>query len=207
MISVGEILKQERLKKGIDLLTVEAKTKIRQKFLDSIERNDWHLFSSKVYISGIIRTYSLFLGLDPEKTLAFFRRDYEKKEDVRFKKKVTLSAVAPQSRRVIFAGLTLICLLFILYFAYQLTLYFSPPRVTLLSPNQTTVSTQDKINIVGVTDKEASVTIYGQRVFLNKDGIFEYTFPLKKGNNELIIEVIGANGKKTIFKKNFVKTS
>jgi hypothetical protein len=36
---------------------------------------------------------------------------------------------------------------------------------------------------------------------------FEYNFPLKKEHNELIIELVGANGKKTVFKKIFYKKS
>ena len=81
MLSVGEILKKQRKKKGLTLLEVEKKIKVRLKFLKAIEDNNWS-FSSKVYISGIIKNYAQFLDLDKDKVLAFFRRDYEKNDEM-----------------------------------------------------------------------------------------------------------------------------
>ena len=85
MISVGEILKKQREKLNIDFIDVEKATKIRQKFLNAVENNNWRIFSSKVYIEGIIKNYSTFLNLNPTATLAFFRRDYERQESIKFK--------------------------------------------------------------------------------------------------------------------------
>ncbi|MBI4009457.1 helix-turn-helix domain-containing protein, partial [Candidatus Roizmanbacteria bacterium] len=65
MLSVGEILKKHREKLGIKLSEVEKQIRIREKFLRAIEENDWNIFTSKIYISGIIKNYSQYLGLDP----------------------------------------------------------------------------------------------------------------------------------------------
>ena len=91
MLSVGSILKNEREKKGLLLSDIEKKIKIREKYLKAIEDENWNYFSSKIYITGILKNYSRVLNLDHKKVLAFFRRDYEKKEEVKFKKKLPVN--------------------------------------------------------------------------------------------------------------------
>ena len=88
MLSVGQILQQARLKKGYPLSLIEKQIKVREKFLKAVEENNWKFFSSKIYITGIIKNYSSFLGLDHKKILSFFRREYESKDDVKFQRKI-----------------------------------------------------------------------------------------------------------------------
>lgn len=207
MLSVGEILRQEREKKGIKLSDVSQHIKVREKFLAALEQNNWESFSSKIYITGIVKNYSQYLELDPKRTLAFFRRDYVRKEDMYFKRKVASSYLTSETKKVAVLVIFIISILFIGYFGYQLKLYFSPPKVVLVLPSTTEFKKEDKIRIVGKTEKDAAVTILGDRVYQNKDGIFEYDFPLKEEKNELIIEVTGANGRKSILKREFYKKS
>lgn len=205
MISVGEILKKEREKKQLIISDIAEKIRVREKFLLAVEQNDWNKFSSKVYITGLIKNYSAFLGLDSARTLALFRRDYERVEEVKFKKKVSSQYLTPETRRAVFLGVVFIFISFFLYFGYQLKLYFSPPKIMLISPKSNVILRDDKIKIMGKTDKDAAITILGDRVFQNRDGVFEYILPLKEGKNELIIEIVGANGRKTISKSEFLR--
>lgn len=205
MLSVGEILKNEREKKGLSLSYVEKELKVREKFLKAIEENRWNHFSSRIYIIGIIKNYSKLLSLDSKKILAFFRREYEKKEEIKFKERVSSQYLTSETKKFALIGLILVFLLFFGYFTYQLKIYFSPPKVVIISPKDNLFNRNEKIKIVGKTEKEALITIFKERVYQNKDGVFEYDFPLKKGKNELVIEVVGANGKKTIVKKDFYK--
>lgn len=204
MASVGEILKREREKKGYTLKQVEKEIRIRQKFLNNIENNQWEPLSSKVYINGIIKNYSEFLGLDPEKILAFFRRDYEKKEEVSFKKRVASHYLNAESRKIVFGFLGTVVFIFIAYFIYQLNLYLSKPQIVILKPDKTIFRSVDSVDIYGKTNKESSIVIYGDKVYADKDGNFQYRFPLKKGKNILKIDVIGANGKKTQLVKEYI---
>lgn len=201
MISVGEILQKQRLKLNIDLKEVEKAIKVRQKFIQAVESNDWAAFSSKVYISGIIKNYSLYLGLDPNNCLAFFRRDYERQESVKFKRRLSGYNFTPETKKFFVVFLVFIFILFFSYFGYQLKLYFSPPEITILSPKTDLVSKRDRVKILGKTEKDATVTFHGERIYQNSDGLFEFNFPVKKGKNELVLNVVGANGKKTVFKK------
>lgn len=203
MLSVGQILKKAREEKDLKLLDVEKEIRIREKFLQAVEDDNWDFFSSKVYINGIIKNYSRFLGLDEGKMLAFFRRDYEKGEEVKFKTKVASKYLVPETKKLIKFGFIIIFLIFFIYFSYQLRLSFLPPTLTVISPKQEVFKKEQKIKIEAKTDIEAEINIFGQRVYQDKNGVFQYELPLKKGKNELIIEIIGANGKKAIIKKTY----
>ncbi len=204
MLSVGEILRKEREKKGLSLVQVEKEIRVRQKFLVAIEENDWNGFTSKIYITGVITNYARFLGLDPQKMVAFFRRDYEKIDDVKFKKNLSRGYLNPETKKYAFGGIAILVLLFVLYFGYQLTLYLAPPSVTLLSPKQDIFRSTEKITITGKTEKDATATVMGDRLYINKDGIFQYDLPLRKGRNTFKVDVTGANGKKSSLQKTYI---
>jgi len=206
MLSVGAILQKQRINKGLTLQQVEKHTKIREQFLKAVEENNWNFFTSKIYIKGIIKNYSRFLDLDEDKMLAFFRREYEKNEEVKFKRKVSSNFLISDTKKYITIFLIGIFIFFTAYFVLQLKVYMSAPKVVLLSPTTTSFKRVSKIKIIGKTEKESSITLFGERIYQDKDGVFELDFPLVTDKNELILEVIGPNGKKTTFKKEFIKT-
>ena len=207
MATVGEILKEERLIKGLQLRDIEKQTRVREKYLRAIEENNWNFFSSKIYIIGILKNYSRILGLDSKRILAFFRRDYERKEEVKFKERVSSSYLTPQSRKLLRLAIVGGVLLFLLYFVYQLKLYFSPPTLTITSPKMSAFTTENKVTVAGFTHKEATLKIVGQRIYLDENGRFAYDFPLHEGENKIVFELTGANGRKTTIERVFTKHS
>lgn len=207
MLTVGEILRTAREKQNIPLINVEKHIRVRAKFLAAIENNDWSFFSSRIYIAGIIKNYSQFLGLDPRKMLAIFRRDYEKKDDIHFKTRVASKYLTPETKKYAIIGILILFFLFFVYFGYQIKQYLSPPSLIILAPKETTFKLDDKIKFAAKTEKDAMITIAGERIYQDKNGLFEYDYPLKSGKNELTIEITGANGKKVTIKKVFVKNS
>lgn len=206
MLSVGGILNKQRLNKGLSLKQVEKLTKIREPFLKAVEENNWNHFSSKIYIKGIIKNYSRILDLDETKMLAFFRREYEKKEEVHFKTKVENKYLTSDSKKILFFLLVCTFVFFGLYFAVQLRQFLLPPKVVLLEPTGTKFKRVPKIKIIGKTEKESTILYQSERIYQNKEGIFEIDFPLTQAKNNFVIEVTGANGKKTVFTKEFTKT-
>ncbi len=205
MLSVGTILKKEREKKGLLLIDIEKQIKVREKYLKAIEEEDWNFFSSKIYIIGILKNYSRVLSLDHKKILAFFRRDYEKKEEVKFKRRITSEYLTSETKKFLKWGLILLLIFFASYFIYQLKIYFSPPSYKLISPKTSDFTIEKKVRIVGKTDKDTAIVIAGERVYQNKEGIFTYEYSLNEGENKLIINLTGANGKKTTVEKIFFK--
>ncbi len=205
MLSVGTILKKEREKRGLLLIDIEKQIKVREKYLKAIEAEDWNFFTSKIYITGILKNYSRVLNLDNKKILAFFRRDYERKEEVKFKRKLSSNYLTSGTKKFFKLGLIVLTLFFISYFVYQLKIYFSPPSFILLKPKVKNFSIEKSIKITAKIDKDTMVTIANERIYQNKEGIFTYDFSLNEGENKIIINLIGANGKKTMIEKTFFK--
>ena len=73
MQSVGDILRAERLKKGMTIKDVENTTHIRTVYLTAIEEGRFDAIPGEVYIKGFIRNYASCVGLDPEQMVAAYR--------------------------------------------------------------------------------------------------------------------------------------
>lgn len=205
MFKSGDILKRTRKEKGLSLTDVEKETKIRRKYLSAVEDSKWSSFSSRTYVQGVVSSYARYLGLDEQRLLAFFRREYEQKESGNhFKKSVSRDYFRPRAKKMFITIVSLIFFLFTVYFGYQLSLFLRPPTVEILEPKQT-IFRKDVVEIVGKTEKEAIVTVNSRRVYLDDNNQFRADVPLIDQKNEVIVEVIGANGKKTVVKRIFEK--
>lgn len=62
--SVGSKLREARSRRQLTLAEVEAATKIRGRYLQAIEHDDWDQLPGETYGRAFIRTYGRFLGLD-----------------------------------------------------------------------------------------------------------------------------------------------
>ena len=62
--TVGAILKEARLAKGISLADAEKGTSIRSRYLPAVENDEYDKTPGEVFLKGIIRNYGNFLGLN-----------------------------------------------------------------------------------------------------------------------------------------------
>ena len=65
----------------IDITEVEARTKIRAKYLRAIENEEWDLLPGPVYVKSFLRTYGDFLGVDSRLLVDEYKRRYERPAD------------------------------------------------------------------------------------------------------------------------------
>ena len=64
---IGALLERKRREKGLSLKEAEQATKIRTRYLEGLERDDYSMLPDAVYIHGFLKTYANFLGLDGER--------------------------------------------------------------------------------------------------------------------------------------------
>src|SRR3989338_11411183 len=76
MRTVGQVLKEEREKRFYTLDEVEKTTKIRKELLEALEAGQYQKLPPHTFVQGFIKNYGKFLGLNPEKLLAVFRREF-----------------------------------------------------------------------------------------------------------------------------------
>jgi cytoskeletal protein RodZ len=71
---VGKKLHQARTRKKLSLQQVEEATKIRGRYLQAIEDDEWDQLPGETYARAFVRTYGRFLGLDGERLAEEQRR-------------------------------------------------------------------------------------------------------------------------------------
>jgi cytoskeletal protein RodZ len=66
MRTLGETLRRARLDRGVSLDDAAHQTRIRRAYLEALEAEDLNALPPSVYTRGFVRTYSDFLGLNPQ---------------------------------------------------------------------------------------------------------------------------------------------
>jgi cytoskeletal protein RodZ len=73
MGQLGELLKEARQSKEVSLEQVEEELRIRKKYLQALEEEDFSIMPPEVYVKGFLRNYAIYLGLDPEEVKALHK--------------------------------------------------------------------------------------------------------------------------------------
>jgi Helix-turn-helix domain len=76
-LRIGSALKDARRRAGLDIRTVEERTKIRTRYLRALEAEEWSALPGHAYVKGFLRTYANLLGLDGEALVDTYRRTVE----------------------------------------------------------------------------------------------------------------------------------
>lgn len=65
-LEIGAALEKARRQRGLTLDEVEQATKIRKRYLQGLENDDYGVLPDAVYVQGFVKTYANYLGLDGE---------------------------------------------------------------------------------------------------------------------------------------------
>jgi len=69
-VEIGSLLRQAREQRGLSLTDAEEQTKIRRKYLEALENENFSILPGQVYVRGFLKTYARFLGIAAEDILA-----------------------------------------------------------------------------------------------------------------------------------------
>lgn len=73
MTDIGATLREARMRARIDVSEIEAKTKIRAKYLRALENEEWDLLPGPTFVRTFLRTYAQALGLDSKALVEEYR--------------------------------------------------------------------------------------------------------------------------------------
>lgn len=202
MRTVGEILSSKRKELGLTLPEIEKETKIRQKYLEAIEKNAFQQIPESTIARGFIRNYAQALGLSTENVLAVFRRDFLENAKGQI---IPRGMVEPLDEKSLYLtpklvfGLVVFLVLagFAFFFIRQYLSFSGPPPIEVFKPEDGEIF-QEKVLISGKTDKDASVKIEGSLITVSDDGRFEEEIVLPRGENVITIEAINRQGKRRV---------
>ncbi len=77
MGELGSLLTRAREARGLTLEDAERDTRISRRYLAALEAEQFEVIPAPVYARGFLRSYSQYLGLDPQEMLAMFPREEE----------------------------------------------------------------------------------------------------------------------------------
>jgi cytoskeleton protein RodZ len=82
MPSIGETLREARMRQRLDIADVEMRTKIRAKYLRALENEEFGMLPGPTFVKTFLRTYAEMLGLDPHVLVEEYRADYEGEDEL-----------------------------------------------------------------------------------------------------------------------------
>lgn len=192
MITAGEVIKKKRSSLGRSLEVASQETKIQQRFLSYIENNEFDKFDSEVFLTGFIKIYSQYLGLDTEKVLALYRRSVPRKKT---KKNTGKEPSLNKFRKLVFTPkalvTTLSILFFMLIFGYiglQIYKFQSPPTLNITSPIDNSTTEESIINVQGNTLPGIVLEVNDTVVSIDNNGNFSHEITLNEGVNIITIK-------------------
>lgn len=99
MANIGDTLREARMRQHLDIADVEARTKIRAKYLRALENEEFGMLPGPTFVKTFLRTYAEALGLDPQVLVEEYRATYESREEAEQLQPLGPTAVARERRR------------------------------------------------------------------------------------------------------------
>ena len=167
MSDIGAYLKEQRLKKGVELKDISATTHISQAILKDIEENNFNKYKGdEQYLRMYIKKYALFLGLDFNILVEDYFKTYDEIEAVdeqeilsnelnkiHFKKsKVYLNS--PYSSIGKYVYLTFLGLLIVILLWYVINWFQNRNTVSFTEPNEVIENNNDNSDNTPIIDNE-----------------------------------------------------
>jgi cytoskeletal protein RodZ len=204
--SVGEILRDERVSHNVTIEYLAEKTKIKQEYLEFLEKNRFEKLPSAPFIKGYIKTYARIFGFEYKPLVAILRRDYKESAKGKLiprdfikpvlRKRITWN---PMTASVMIASSVFATLAaFVIYKWY---IFNKPPFIEIYSPAENS-EVASQVIVEGKTDPEAILSVNSQPVTLQTDGQFktEILVP-REGINTITIEATDKRGKTNLVQK------
>jgi cytoskeleton protein RodZ len=99
MPSIGETLRDARMRQRLDIADVETRTKIRAKYLRALENEEFGMLPGPTFVKTFLRTYAEMLGLDPHVLVEEYRASYEGDDELEVQPLGPPSAARRERRR------------------------------------------------------------------------------------------------------------
>jgi len=198
--TLGERLSKVRQGKNWSLKKAAEETGISQNNLKYLEKSLYDKILGEVYIKNFIKTYSLKLGLSPQKCLEKYQKEkhiIEEQKQRKFLKEIEPGKIIHQILKPKTIKISAVCLVMIVVLSYIiLNLYqtIAPPKLELYYPPDNLEINKIILDVYGKANDEAKIKINQTPVLSQEDGSFRETITLKPGLNTLIISAKRKHG-------------
>jgi cytoskeletal protein RodZ len=189
---IANELRRARQSKNIEIKEAALKLNISIKYLEAMENGQLEKLPAGLYGRNFLREYALLLGLNPQELLNLLETKNNINTNASRKNlfspkapKIYYNLILPKIIRN--AIVTIILLVCFIYLGFYLWGVISPPTLVVYEPADNLTTKQNFINIQGLTEAEAEVTVNGEKVLTNPDGYFSKKINLITGINTVTI--------------------
>jgi len=191
--TVGEILSLTRREQNLTLKEVADDTRLRLPHLVALEAGDYSNLPGGVYSEKILETYANYLNLELTGLKKIFEKETLASKQIKktaFLQKISSKNFLVTPRLIEISIAAVFVLLLLAYLGFEINNIFSPPDLSVLSPENNLTTESPTIVVSGYTEKEVNVKINDQTVQIDALGNFNETISLKTGLN--VIKVSAA---------------
>ena len=160
MESLGEKLRTAREEKDLTIDQVSRDTNIAARFLEALEAEKFDGFPGETYITGFLRSYGAYLGLDVQEVLSLYRAFKIQEQPVPVEQLLKTPSRLPQI--LIISGIVLAVLVIVGAIVYFVKFYKKPEVEIIANHSQTG-------HVLSDTTLERRLYI-GDYILVNLDG-------------------------------------
>ena len=197
MKTIGQIIKDARLKKGYPLQYLENETKIKSTFIGWIEEQKWEKLPSFPTVLGFVKSISDVLEIDENMATAVLKRDYPPRKLTIAPKPDVASKFSWNPKLTFIVAIAFVTLAAAAYLGFQYYRFISPPTLKVDSPTEGQVVSDGSVMVFGTTDSGAKVTVDNQPVIIDDSGHFSVDISVSSDTKEVTIIATNRSGKAT----------
>ncbi|MEA1926196.1 MAG: DUF4115 domain-containing protein [Patescibacteria group bacterium] len=207
--TLGERLRKIREEANISLNEISKATKVRKVYLEMLEEERFDELPPDVYVRGFLNSYAGYLGIEPEDVFRLYEKEKgiqknikKSKRPIKREKKFQIPSITITSKFFVISAFVILIVAMSIYFYREVGKFSENPRLAIVQPLNNISIDGNAVEIVGVSEKDARVTINGQPIYIDEHGEFKETIGLKQGVNELEIKAVNRFDKEAIKKIN-----
>ncbi|MEA2088234.1 MAG: helix-turn-helix domain-containing protein [Patescibacteria group bacterium] len=195
---LGKKLSDKRISQNIRIEDAEEAINIQKKYLLAIEEGNYNILPGQIYTKNFVKTYADFLGLDVDACLENLEREYflfnhitnsqhikKQRSSIKFKNFFCYSNLRFVITPKILKNIAVVAA-FLLCFTYlgaEAKNIFNPPQIEIFYPLNNLVVEKQIIEIKGITEKGADISINDRNILTDVDGNFAKNICLRSGVN------------------------
>lgn len=204
MVRLGQRLLQKRLQRKQTLEEIAQEIKIKPAFLAAIERGEYHKLPSPAYAQGFVMNYASYLGLSKAEINLLFKGEFDAKKAMKVlpDSMVKTKEFPLQRFRIQQSLIAFFCFLLLVigYLFFQYREAFLPPSLTVTSP-QTGSKTSQDVEVTGIADSNATLTVDGEPVAIENNGAFHKNVMLFPGSATILVKATNHFGKVAVIQR------
>lgn len=177
-LSIGEALKNAREKKKLTLAEVSQKLRIKEVYLEALEKGHYYVFPGLSYASGFLRSYALFLGLDAKMLLEQFHKETSEIKVEPTGMPIPKNSNLMPSFRTILNALVILLIIYLIWYIYISLTTPNAPDEIITKEAAILMQEEDKTNILEASPKVVEeVPVIADTITKNDDKTIQMKTP------------------------------